>query len=81
MIQRLNNNTELKYIGIIVVLTTLIQLVTTAQGWKDILFVAQIIFVELFLMLSFQVLSQDLNKRVLELEVMQPNSGDKYEAN
>ena len=39
MLHRVTNNTELKYIGIIVILTTLIQLVTTQQGWKDILFV------------------------------------------
>ena len=49
-------------------LTTLIQLVTTEQGWKDILFVIQFIFVELFLLLSFQDLSQNLNNRVLELK-------------
>ena len=67
MLHRVNNNTELKYIGIIVVLSTLIQLVTTEQGWKDILFVIQFIFVELFLILSFQELSQNLNNRVLEL--------------
>ena len=68
MIHKLNNNTELKYIGIIVVLATLIQLVTTEQGWRDILFVIQFIFVELFLLLSFQDLSQNLNSRVLELK-------------
>ena len=68
MIHKLNNNTELKYIGIIVVLATLIQLVTTEQGWRDILFVIQFIFVELFLLLSFQDLSQNLNNRVLELK-------------
>ena len=68
MLHRGTNNTELKYIGLIVVLTTLIQLVTTQQGWKDILFVIQFMFVELFLVLSFQDLSQNLNKRVLELK-------------
>ena len=68
MLHRLNNNTELKYIGIIVIVATLIQLGTTGQGWKDILFVIQFIFVELFLILSFQDLSQNLNNRVLELK-------------
>ena len=68
MLHRGTSNTELKYIGIMVVLTTLIQLATTQQGWKDILFVIQFMFVELFLILSFQDLSQNLNKRVLELK-------------
>ena len=67
MIHKLNNHTEIKYIGIIVVLTTLIQLVTT-EKWRDILFVIQFIFVELFLMLSFQDLSRNLYSRVLELK-------------
>ena len=43
MLHRLNNNTELKYIGIIVILATLIQLGTAGQEWKDILFVILII--------------------------------------
>ena len=68
MLHRGNNITELKYIGIIVVLSTLFQLVITEQGWKDILFVIQFIFVELFLILSFQDLSRNLNNRVLELK-------------
>ena len=65
MLHQGTNNTELKYIGLIVVLTTLIQLVATQQGWKDILFVIQFMFVELFLILSFQDLSQNLYNRVI----------------
>ena len=68
MLHQGTNHTELKYIGVIVVLTTLIQLVVTEQGWKDILFVIQFMFVELFLILSFQELSQNLYKRVIELK-------------
>ena len=68
MIHRENNTTELKYVGIIVVLSTLFQLVITEQGWKDIVFVIQFIFVELFLILSFQDLSRNLNNRVIELK-------------
>ena len=68
MLHQGTNHTELKYIGLIVVLTTLIQLVVTEQGWKDILFVIQFVFVELFLILSFQDLSQNLYKRVIELK-------------
>ena len=68
MLHQGTNHTELKYIGVIVVLTTLIQLVVTEQGWKDILFVVQFMFVELFLILSFQELSQNLYKRVIELK-------------
>ena len=68
MLHRGNNTTELKYVGIIVVLSTLFQLVITEQGWKDIVFVIQFIFVELFLILSFQDLSRNLNNRVIELK-------------
>ena len=68
MIRGLRNNTELKYIGVIIILTTILQLVTTAAIWKDILVVAQVIFVEIFLILSFQVLSLELNRRILELK-------------
>ena len=68
MLHQGTNHTELKYIGVIVVLTTLIQLVVTKQEWKDILFVIQFMFVELFLILSFQELSQSLYKRVIELK-------------
>ena len=64
MLHRGNNTTELKYVGIIVVLCTLVQLAITEQGWKDIVFVIQFIFVELFLILSFQDLSRNLNNRV-----------------
>ena len=63
-----DNTRELKYVGIIVVLSTLFQLVITEQGWKDIVFVIQFIFVELFLILSFQDLSRNLNNRVIELK-------------
>ena len=68
MLHRGNNTTELKYVGIIVVLCTLFQLAITEQGWKDIVFVIQFIFVELFLILSFQDLSRNLNNRVVELK-------------
>ena len=44
------------------------QIVTTTAVWKEILFVAQVIVVEIFLTLSFQVLSEDLKKRILELK-------------
>ena len=47
---------------------TILQLVTPTAVWKEILFVAQVVFVEIFLMLSFQVLSVDLDKRILELK-------------
>ena len=47
---------------------TILQLVTNTAVWKEILFVAQVVFVEIFLMLSFQVLSVDLDKRILELK-------------
>ena len=68
MLHRGNNTTELKYVGIIVVLCTLFQLAITEQTWKDIVFVIQFIFVELFLILSFQDLSRNLNNRVVELK-------------
>ena len=68
MLHRGNNNTELKYVGIMVVLSTLFQLIISEQGWKDIIFVIQFIFVELFLILSFQDLSRNLNNRVVELK-------------
>ena len=68
MLHRGNNNTELKYVGIMVVLSTLFQLIISEQGWKDIVFVIQFIFVELFLILSFQDLSRNLNNRVVELK-------------
>ena len=68
MLQRGNNTTELKYVGIVVVLCTLFQLAITEQTWKDIVFVIQFIFVELFLILSFQDLSRSLNNRVVELK-------------
>ena len=67
MLHRGTNNTELKYVGIMVVLSTLFQLIVSEQGWKDIIFVIQFIFVELFLILSFQDLSRNLNNRVVEL--------------
>ena len=68
MLQRGNNTTELKYVGIVVVLCTLFQLAITEQTWKDIVFVIQFIFVELFLVLSFQELASNLNNRVIELK-------------
>ena len=68
MLHRGNNNTELKYVGLMVVLSTLFQLIISEQGWKDIIFVIQFIFVELFLFLSFQDLSRNLNNRVVELK-------------
>ena len=68
MLYRGDNTRELKYVGIIVVLSTLFQFVITEQGWKDIVFVIQFIFVELFLILSFQDLSRNLNNRVIELK-------------
>ena len=68
MLHRGNNTTELKYVGIVVVLCTLFQLAITEQTWKDIVFVIQFIFVELFLILSFQDLSRNLNNRVVELK-------------
>ena len=68
MLYRKDNTRELKYVGIIVVLSTLFQFVITEQGWKDIMFVIQFIFVELFLILSFQDLSRNLNNRVIELK-------------
>ena len=60
MIQMFRQNPELKYIGVLMLTTTVVKLVTTTIIWKEILFLAQVIFVELFLMLSFQVLSGDL---------------------
>ena len=68
MLHRGNNNTEMKYVGIMVVLSTLFQLIISEQEWKDIVFVIQFIFVELFLILSFQDLSRNLNNRVVELK-------------
>ena len=68
MLHRGNNTTELKYVGIVVVLCTLFQLAITEQTWKDIVFVIQFIFVELFLVLSFQELASNLNNRVIELK-------------
>ena len=68
MIRGLRNNQELKYIGALVMSITILQLVTNTAVWKEILFLAQVIFVEIFLMLSFQVLSVDLDKRILELK-------------
>ena len=68
MLQRGNNTTELKYVGIVVVLCTLFQLAITEQTWKDIVFVIQFIFVELFFALSFQELASNLNNRVIELK-------------
>ena len=68
MLHRGNNTTELKYVGIVVVLCTLFQLAITEQTWKDIVFVIQFIFVELFLILSFQELASNLNNRVIELK-------------
>ena len=49
-------------------ITSVVKLITTTIIWKEILFLAQVIFVELFLMLSFQVLSGDLLKRIGELK-------------
>ena len=68
MLHRGNSTTELKYVGIVVVLCTLFQLAITEQTWKDIVFVIQFIFVELFLVLSFQELASNLNNRVIELK-------------
>ena len=68
MLQRGNNTTELKYVGIVVVLCTLFQIAITEQTWKDIVFVVQFIFVEVFLVLSFQELASNLNNRVIELK-------------
>ena len=68
MLHRGNSTTELKYVGIVVVLCTLFQLAITEQTWKDIVFVIQFIFVELFLILSFQELASNLNNRVIELK-------------
>ena len=68
MIRGLRNNQELKYIGALVMSITILQLVTNTAVWKEILFLAQVIFVEIFLILSFQVLSVDLDKRILELK-------------
>ena len=61
-------NPELKYIGVLMLITTVVKLLTTTIIWKEILFLAQVIFVELFLMLSFQVLSGDLMRRIGELK-------------
>ena len=49
-------------------ITSVVKLITTTIIWREILFLAQVIFVELFLMLSFQVLSGDLLKRIGELK-------------
>ena len=68
MIQMFRQNPELKYIGVLMLITTVVKLVTTTIIWKEILFLAQVIFVELFLMLSFQVLSGDLMRRIGELK-------------
>ena len=68
MIQMFRQNPELKYIGVLMLITTVVKLVTTTIIWKEILFLAQVIFVELFLMLSFQVLSGDLMRRIVELK-------------
>ena len=68
MIQMFRQNPELKYIGVLMLTTTVVKLVTTTIIWKEILFLAQVIFVELFLMLSFQVLSGDLMRRIVELK-------------
>ena len=68
MLHKGNNATELKYVGIVVVLCTLFQLTISGQEWKDIVFIIQFIFVELFLILSFQDLSRNLNNRVIELK-------------
>ena len=68
MIRGLRNNQDLKYIGAIAISITILQLVTNTAVWKEILFIAQVVFVEIFLMLSFQVLSVDLDKRILELK-------------
>ena len=68
MIQMFRQNPELKYIGVLMLITSVVKLITTTIIWKEVLFLAQVIFVELFLMLSFQVLSGDLLKRIGELK-------------
>ena len=44
------------------------QILTTTAILKEILFVAQFIIIEIFLTVSFQVLSRDMKKSILELK-------------
>ena len=68
MFRRFRNNPEIKYIGGMMVATAIAQILMTTANLKEVLFVAQFIIVEIFLTVSFQALSRDMQRRSLELK-------------
>ena len=63
MFRRFRNNPEIKYIGGMMVATAVAQILMTTANLKEVLFVAQFIIVEIFLTVSFQALSRDMQRR------------------
>ena len=68
MFRRFRNNPEIKYVGGMMIATAIVQILMTTADLKEILFVAQFIIVEIFLTVSFQALSRDMQRRSLELK-------------